>query len=259
MAIIDPSVQLGEGVTVGPFVVINKNVVIGDNTEVMAHAHIDSNTTLGRECRIFPSASLGTYPQDITYAGEETSLEIGDKVTVREFVTVNRGTIKDEGVTRIGDGCFLMAYAHVGHDCRIGRNVVMANNLAMSGHVIVDDDVFISGTVGIHQFVHVGTQAYIAGTSRVTKDIPPYMLCQGMDNFRLRGPNIIGLRRKGFPPATIKALRDSFRLIFRTNRLLAEVLDDAEKRFSEFPEVMDVVRFIRASKRGVPRSNLQEK
>jgi len=252
-AIVDPGADLEESVKVGPYAIINKDVIIGAGTEVMAHAHIDSNTKIGRGCKIYPSASLGTAPQDVTYMGEATGLTIGDNVTIREFVTVNRGTVKGDGMTRIGDGCYLMTYAHVGHDCQVGRNVTLVNNLAMAGHVIVEDEATISGMVAIHQHVRIGTHAYIGGASRVTKDVPPYMLGQGIDNFKLYGPNTIGLKRRGFPRETITALRESFHLIFRTNRLLAETLEDALAKFPDVEEVKRVVEFIKLSKRGVPR------
>jgi len=252
-AVVDPGAKLEEGVKIGPYVIINKDALIGAGTEIMAHAHIDSNTRIGCNCRVFPLASLGTAPQDVTYAGEKTRLTIGDEVTIREFVTVNRGTVKGGGVTRIGDGCYLMTYAHVGHDCQIGRNVTLINNLAMSGHVTVEDEATISGMVAIHQHVRIGTHAYIGGVSRVTKDVPPYLLGQGVGDFKLYGPNIIGLKRKGFPRETISALREAFHLIFRTNRLLAETLEDALARFPDVKEVKTMVEFIQSSKRGVTR------
>ncbi|MBW1708675.1 MAG: acyl-ACP--UDP-N-acetylglucosamine O-acyltransferase [Deltaproteobacteria bacterium] len=252
-AIVDPGAELAEDVKIGPYVIINKDVSIGAGTEIMAHAHIDSYTKIGRGCTVYPSASLGTAPQDVTYAGENTELIIGHNVTIREFVTVNRGTLKGGGVTRVGDGCYLMTYAHVGHDCQIGRNVTLVNNLAMAGHVIVEDEAILSGLVAVHQHVRIGTHAYIGGVSRVTKDVPPYMLGQGVTDFKLYGPNTIGLKRKGFPRETIAALRGAFHLVFRTNRLLAETLEDALIKFPDVPEVKNMVEFIKSSKRGVTR------
>lgn len=252
-AVIDPSAELGEGVKVGPCAVINGEVVIGAQTEIMAHAFIDRYTRLGRGCRVFPGASVGTIPQDLKFGGEKSEVVIGDGVTIREFVTVNRGTAQEGGRTVIGDESVLMAYVHVAHDCQIGRKVILVNNLAMAGHVVIEDEVTVAGMVGIHQFVRIGTQAFIGGFSRVIQDVPPYMLGQGADEFKLHGPNTIGLRRRGFPRETITALKEAFRLIFRNHRPLQEALDEAVAQFPDVAEVKRLVEFIRNSPRGVHR------
>ncbi|MEE9435908.1 MAG: acyl-ACP--UDP-N-acetylglucosamine O-acyltransferase [Candidatus Adiutricales bacterium] len=252
-AVIHVKAELGEDVKVGPGVVINENVVIGPGTEIMAHVYIDSNTTIGRDCRIFPSASLGTEPQDVTYAGEPTKLVIGDDVIIREFATVNRGTQQGGGVTRVGNGCYVMVYSHVGHDCRIGNNVILVNNVGLAGHVIIEDDVTVSGLVAVVQRIRIGTHAFIGAMSKVVKDVPPYLLGQGVDDFKLYGPNVIGLKRKQFSRESIKALREAFRLIFRTNRLLEETLEEALTRFPGQAEVESMVNFIRSSEKGVTR------
>jgi len=251
-AIVSPEARLAEGVKIGPYAVINDDVTIGANTEIMAHAYIGSYTTIGAGCRIFPSACLGTIPQDVTFSGEKTTLVIGDNVTIREFANINRGTDKS-GSTSIGDGCYLMAYAHVGHDCRVGRNVILVNNLAMGGHVQVGDEAQISGAVAIHQFVRIGTHAFIGAFSYLTKDAPPYMITQGTESLSLYGPNVIGLKRRGFPQETINILKEAHRILFRSKSLLKEALNEVQDKFPDVPEIKTLVDFIRSSERGVVR------
>jgi UDP-N-acetylglucosamine acyltransferase len=209
--------------------------------------------TIGRNCRIFPSAVIGCEPQDMHYNGEKTEVVIGDNVTVREFATIHRGTLKDAKVTRIGDGAMLMNYVHVAHDCQIGRNVIIANNMVMAGHVEIQDEATISGMVAVHQFCRVGAHAFVGGYSRVAQDVPPFMLGEGAVEFKLHGPNSIGLKRKGFSPDTIRALKDAYKIIYRNRRPLAQVLDETSATFPDVPEVIALVDFIRASKRGVNR------
>jgi UDP-N-acetylglucosamine acyltransferase len=251
-AVIDPGAELGSGVIVGPYAIINSDVIVGDHTEIMAHAHIDRFARIGSGCRIFPMASVGTEAQDLKYEGGKSETIIGDNVTLREFVTINRAT-SPGGQTKIGDGCLIMAYAHVAHECHVGNNVIMANYCALAGHVTIEDEVNLSGYVGIQQFLRVGRFAFVGQSSRVNKDVPPYLLGQGTEAFKLRGPNSIGLKRKGFSSDTIRALKEAFRLIFRNQRPLAEVLEEATAEFSDVPEVLGLVEFIRASKRGVYR------
>ena len=252
-AIVDAGARLGDGVVVGPYAIIGPDVSIGEKTEIMAHAYVDGQTAIGRQCRIFPSASLGTEPQDLKFGGEKTQLIIGDNTTIREFATLNRGTGHGGGITRVGDNCLLMAYVHVAHDCRIGSNVVLANNLAMSGHVTIEDGATVGGMVAIHQFTRIGAHAFIGGYSRVAKDVPPFMLGEGAVDFNLHGPNIIGLKRKGFDTATLGALKDAFRIIFRNRRPLAQVLEETEASFPGIPEVAVLIEFMRNSERGVYR------
>lgn len=252
-AVVHPKAELAQGVTIGPYAIIHEDVVIGAGTEIMAHAYIDRYARLGAGCRVFPSASVGTDPQDITFGGERTETIIGDRVVIREFVTINRGTGEGNGQTAVGDGSILMAYSHVGHDCHLGRNVVLVNNAVLAGHVSIEDEAVIGGMTGIHQFVRVGTHAFVGAFSKPVKDVPPYMLGQGVDHFKLHGPNSIGLRRKGFSRETISALKEAFRLIFRSQRVQQEALEEALAEFAEVPEVRRLAEFIRATKRGVSR------
>lgn len=252
-AIIDPGARLADGVTVGPYAVIGPNVQVAEGSEIMAHAVIARNTAIGTGCRVFPMAVVGYEPQDLKYHGEPYQIIIGNDVTIREFVSIHGGTVHGDGKTEIGDGSMLMNYAHVAHDCKIGNNVIIANNLAMAGHVIIEDGVTVSGMVAIHQFTRIGAHAYIGGMSRVSKDVPPYMLGEGAVEFKLHGPNIIGLRRKGFSNESILALKEAFKLIFRNHRPLAQVLEEALLSFPDVPEVRILVDFIKNSQRGVFR------
>ncbi|MFH1136761.1 MAG: acyl-ACP--UDP-N-acetylglucosamine O-acyltransferase [Pseudomonadota bacterium] len=258
-AVVHPGAELAPGVKIGPYAVINEDVVIGPDTEIMAHAYIDRFTRIGEGCRIFHAAALGGEPQDLKFKGEKSEVIIGDRVVVREFVTVNRGTAEGGGRTVVGNDCLLMAYVHVAHDCRVGDRVVLANNLAMAGHVTIEEGAYIGGMVAIHQFATVGAHAYIGGFSRVSRDVPPYLLGEGAVDFRLHGPNSIGLKRKGYAPETIRALKEAFKMIFRNRRPLAEVLDEAATAFPLVPEVHNLVEFIRNSQRGVDRFPSAEK
>jgi UDP-N-acetylglucosamine acyltransferase len=250
-AVVDPDARLASSVTVGPYTVIGPGVEIGEDSEIMSHVLIHSRVTLGGQCRVFPYAAIGCEPQDMKFAGEKTGVVIGDRVTIREFVTVHRAT--GEGDTTVGDDSYLMNYVHVAHNCRIGRNVILANNLAMAGHATVGDGATISAMVAIHQFARIGTHAFIGGYSRVSKDMPPYMLGEGSVDFNLHGPNVIGLKRKGFSQDTISALKEAYRLIFRNHRPLQEVLAEAENKYADVNEIRILVDFIRQSQRGVYR------
>jgi len=252
-AVVDPGAELAEDVQIGPYAVIQDAVSIGPGTRIMAHAYIDRFTRIGSNCRIFPSAAIGAIPQDLKFGGEKTEVIIGDNVTIREFVTVHRGTEGGGGRTMVGDHSLLMAYVHVAHDCQVGSHVIIANNLAMSGHVVIEDHVGIGGMVAIHQFVRIGQYAYIGGFSRVIKDVPPYMLATGGDDFKLYGPNLIGLKRQGFPPETIRILKEAYRGIFRGRRPLKEALVETAAEYADVPEVQTLIRFIQQSERGVPR------
>jgi UDP-N-acetylglucosamine acyltransferase len=252
-AVVSSKAELGLDVKIGPHAVIEDDVTIGDGSEIGAGSYIDKYTKIGRGCRIFPMASLGTAPQDVKYKGEKTELVLGDRVLVREFATLNRGTVGGGGITSVGDDCMLMAYTHVAHDCQVGHRVILANNLAMAGHVVIQDDAYIGGMVAIHQFSRIGAHSYIGGFSRIPKDVPPYMLGEGAPEFTLHGPNVIGLRRKGFSNESIRALKEAFRIIFRNRRPLEEVLQEAEEEYGQTPEVRYLIDFIRTSQRGVFR------
>lgn len=249
-AIVSPSAELGPDVDIRPYSVIGPEVKIGKGTIVGPHAVIDGDCEIGEFCHVHPFATLGYAPQDITYAGEHTRVIIGDNNIIREGVTIHRGTKKGGGITKIGSNNLIMAYVHIAHDCILGDNIIMANVATLAGHVIIDDHAIVGGLVAIHQFVRIGTYSYIGGKTGIIKDIPPYMLASG-PRAKLFGPNVIGLRRKGFSEEAIDALRRSFKIIFRSNLTLNEALTQIEKDVPPLEEVTTLVEFVQNSSRGV--------
>jgi UDP-N-acetylglucosamine acyltransferase len=251
-ATVHDSAQLSEGVSIGAYAVIGPEVSIGPGSQVDHHASIDRLTTIGADCHIWPFASLGTDPQDLKFGGERTSLVVGDRVMIREFVTVNRGTGEGGGVTRVGDDCLLMAYTHVAHDCQLGQRVIMANAATLGGHVHLEDYVGLGGMVAIHQFTRIGTRAYIGGMSGVAQDQPPFCLCEG-NRCKPHGLNVIGLKRAGFSAETLEALKTAYRLIFRTHTPIQQAMDQVRAEVTGVPEVDYLLEFIASSERGVAR------
>ncbi len=252
-AVVSPGAQLAEDVKVEAFSIIGPRVTIGAGSVVGPHAVVDGRTTIGERNQIFPFATIGYPPQDLSYRGEETQLLIGDDNIFRESVTVNRGTQRGGGVTRIGSRNLLMAYAHVAHDCIIGNNVILANATTLGGHVRVDDFAILGGIVAIHQFIRIGTYAFIGGKSGLRMDMPPYMLAFGAPG-KLYGPNLVGLRRHGFPRNTIQALKSSYRIMFRSGLTLTEAIDRIREEVEATPEVDNLIQFMQdRSKRGVTR------
>jgi UDP-N-acetylglucosamine acyltransferase len=251
-AVVDETAEIADDAWVGAYAFVGPEVVIGSGTRVEHHASIDCLTTVGANCRIWPFASVGTDPQDLKFKGERTTLEIGDNVMIREFVTVNRGTDEGGGVTRVGDRSMLMAYAHVAHDCQLGVEVIMANSCNLAGHVILEDYVGLGGQVAVHQFTRIGSYTFVGGTSAVAMDLPPYTLCEG-NRAKPRGLNVIGLRRRGFTPETMEALKAAYKIIFRTRTPLQKALAQVEAEVPQTPEVGRLLDFIRSSQRGVAR------
>src|SRR5688572_18474359 len=227
-AVISSGAEIGLGVEIGPYSVVGSAVRIGDDTHIGAHVVIDGVTTIGRENVIVGQASLGGPPQDLSYRGEPTRLEIGDKNTIREFVTINRGTIKGGGITRVGDGCLFMACCHVAHDCDIRDNVILGNNVMLAGHVLVDQYANIAGAAGAHHFVTIGAFAYVGGMTRMVRDIPPYMIAEG-HAARVRGVNVIGLQRAGHAEEDLEALRGVYRRLFRSGAAIRPVLEELKQ------------------------------
>lgn len=251
-AIIDPTAKLADGVEIGAYAYIGPDVEIGSGSKIAHHASIDRLTSIGADCQVWPFASLGTAPQDIKYKGEPTTLKIGDRVMIREFATVNRGTPDGGGQTLVGDGCMLMAYSHVAHDCHLGRNVIMANCANLAGHVTLEDRCSIGGLVAVHQFTRIGTFCFVGGASAVSKDLPPYTLCEG-NRATTHGLNVIGLKRAGFSEEAIEALKQAYRLIFRTRTPINDALDQVRAQVPQTPEVRHLIEFIENSARGVAR------
>lgn len=251
-AVIHPSAKIAAGVTIGPGAVIGADVEIGEGTWIGPHAVIQGPTVIGRFNKIFQFASVGDEPQDTTYRGEPTRLEIGDHNIIREYAMLSRGTVKGGGVTKVGDHNYFMAYTHVGHDCVIGNYVVMVNYAALSGHVIVQDYVTIGGYAAIHQFCHVGAYAFIARATYVTKDVLPYLMIVGPDTVAC-GINTVGLRRRGFVGETIDLLRRAYKIIFRQGHTVAQALEHLEALKRECEAVEPMMMMLRQSSRGIVR------
>jgi len=249
-AVVDPTAELGEDVIIGPYVVINAHVRIGDRTKIGPQVVAGAFTTIGEDNSIHGQASLGGDPQDFSYRGEETRLEIGDRNTVREFVTINRGTVKGGGVTRVGNDCLLMACSHIAHDCEIGDGVILANNVLLAGHVKVGRRANISGSAAAHHFVTIGEFAYVGGLTRLVQDVPPYVIIEGHPS-RVRDLNKIGLSRGGVSDEEIDVLRDVFRRVFRSDRPRSQVVAEL-KEAPEFssPHVAHLVESLENADRG---------
>ncbi len=252
-AVVHPKASLGVNVTVGPYAVIEDNVVIGDATSIGSHAVIAWGTRMGRSCRIFNGASVGTIPQDLKFAGEETTLEMGDNVIVREFCTLNRGT-KAAGKTVVGSNCALLAYCHVAHDCILGEGVVASNGLALAGHVEVGDYVTFGGFVTVHQFSRIGCHAFIQANSRILKDVVPFAMCGGdPGDPRIAGINKVGLERRGFDEERRSGLKRAYKLLFRQGLTVEQALPALHEQFGDNPDVRLLADFVAASQRGILR------
>ena len=251
-AIISPDAKLEANVEIGPYSVIGADVKIGKNTIIGPHVVIDDYTHIGEGCHILQFCSIGAPPQDLKFGGEKTRVVIGNFNTIREFVTINRSTTADIGVTIMGDHNLIMAYCHVAHNCKLGDRIVMANGATLAGHVHVEDNAIIGGLTGIHQFSSIGAHCIIGGASAVVKDVPPYTMASG-NHAKLFGLNLVGLKRRNFSEKTIKALKDAYRIIFRSNLLLEAALKKAQDEVEDVPEVRHFIKFIQESKRGTCR------
>lgn len=251
-AIVSPQAELAADVTVGPFSVIGPEVRIGPGTIVGPHVVITGRTTIGAHNHIYQFASLGDAPQDKKYAGEPTRLEIGDRNVFRESSTMNRGTIHDQGVTRIGHDNLFMAYSHVAHDCVVGSNTVFANCASLAGHVEIGDWVILGGLSAVHQHCKVGAHAFLAGGAIVTRDVPPYVMVAGNPS----GPHAVnseGLKRRGFTEEQVRSVREAYRLVYRSDLKLSEALERLEPSAAQQPELRLFVDFIRSSTRSIIR------
>ena len=251
-AVVSPQAQIAEDVHVGPFTIIGADVVIGARTWIGPHAVINGPTRIGTDNKIFQFASLGDAPQDKKYAGEPTRLEIGDRNVIREFVTANRGTTHDRGVTHIGSDNLLMAYSHVAHDCRVGDKVVMANCATLGGHVELGDWVIMGGLSAVHQYTKVGAHCFIANNTAVTRDVPPYIMAVGQPAVP-HSVNSEGLKRRGFTAAQIQNIRRAYRVLYRSGLKLAQALEQLEKTAQQQPELAPFVAFIKQSSRSIVR------
>jgi UDP-N-acetylglucosamine acyltransferase len=246
-AVIAPGARLGNGVCVGPFAVIEGDTTIGDGCEIRAHAVVKRFTTLGEGNRVHEGAVLGGEPQDVAFTGADSRLVIGDRNLIREGVTIHRST-KQGGATVIGSDCFLMAYAHVAHDNRLGDRVIVANNCALAGHVEIGDRAFLGGGVGVHQFCRIGRMAMVGGFAKVVQDCLPFVITDGHPA-RARGVNVVGLRRAGVTASQLRVLHEAYRLLLRSGLHAAAALEKIDALAD--PLASELAAFVRASKRGI--------
>ena len=251
-AIVHPQAKIGPGVKIGAYSLVGENVQIGKDTVLDSHVVVEGWTQIGERCHLFPFVSVGAAPQAVRYRGELTLLTVGHDNVIREFVTINRGTAEGGGETKVGSGNLIMAYSHIAHDCQIGNRVILANGSTLAGHIYVEDFAIVGGLVAIHQFVRVGCYAIIGGASAVPQDVPPYMVAAG-NRARLFGLNNIGLKRHNFSESTMAALKQAYRILFRSHLTLHKALDRVEREVPELPEIRHLIDFLKKTKRGVCR------
>jgi UDP-N-acetylglucosamine acyltransferase len=249
--------KIGKNVHIGPFTIVGENVEIGDESEIGPHVVIEGFTKIGSQTQISQFASIGGPPQDFSYKKEETRVEIGSRVKIREYVTVHRGTVRGRGVTAIGDECYLMAYCHVAHGCVLGQGVIMANSSHLGGHIEIGERAILGGLVAVHQFVRVGEYALVGGVSGVAKDVPPYTLASGARIY-VYGLNEVGLRRNGFSSETIKCLKRAFKIAFRSSLRVAEAVEKIRNEMAHVREALIFADFLATSKRGTARVSLSK-
>jgi len=248
-AFVDPRAELGSDVEVGPFCVVGPKVTVGRGTRLENNVTLMGRVTLGEHNHVFPGAVIGGPPQDISYRGEDTEVVVGDFNIIRESVTINCGTVKDEGVTSIGDRCYLMAASHIAHDCRLGDRIVIANACLLGGHVQIDNDATLSGGVAIHHFATIGAYSFISGLSRVLHDVPPFMLVEGSPA-RPRCVNIVALKRNDFPSDIIEALGEAHRLLYRTKVGLDHAREILRSNGMLVPTVNHLLSFVQNQHEG---------
>jgi len=246
---IHPNAKLATNVKIDPFSVIHPNVEIGEGTWIGSNVTIMEGARIGKNCRIFPGAVIAAIPQDLKFNNEATTVEVGDNTTIREFVTINRGS-KDRWVTKVGNNCLIMAYSHIAHDCKVGNNCIMSNNTQMAGHVTVGDFAILGGMCAIHQFVQIGQHAFVSGGSLVSKDVPPYIKA-GRTPLSYAGVNSIGLKRRGFSLDSINQILDIYRIIYNKSLNTTQALNFIEEELPATDERDEIVTFIRDSGRGI--------
>ncbi|MCX6276192.1 MAG: acyl-ACP--UDP-N-acetylglucosamine O-acyltransferase [Bacteroidetes bacterium] len=250
---IHPDAKIGNNVTIDPFTVIHNDVEIGDGTWIGSSVTIFQGARIGKNCRIFPGAVISAVPQDLKFGGEITTAEIGDNTTIREFVTINKGT-KANGKTVVGSNNLLMAYVHVAHDCIIGNNCILANGATLAGHIVIDDFAIIGGLSAIHQFVHIGSHVMISGGSLIKKDVPPYIKA-AREPLAYMGLNSVGLRRRGFNNEKIAEIQNIYRIVFQQGNNRSQALQVIENELSVSAERDSIISFMKGSTRGLLRGN----
>jgi UDP-N-acetylglucosamine acyltransferase len=255
-AVVDPAAEIDSSAVIGPYTVIGPNVRIGAGTEIGPHCVIDGVTTIGRDNRFYRFCSIGGMPQDKKYGGESTRLEIGDRNTVREFTTLNTGTVQDGGVTTLGSDNWIMAYVHIAHDCHVGSHTILANSVQLGGHVTVGDWAILGGLTGVHQFCRVGAHSMTGGNSSLMRDTPPFVLSGG-NPCRPVGINVEGLKRRGFSPTVIAALRDAYKSIYRRGLTVQEAVAEVREKQQREPEAVEALQilldFLDVATRGISR------
>ena len=251
-AIIDPAAKLHDSVEVGAYSIIGADVEIDAGSWIGPHVVIQGPTKIGRENRIFQFASIGEIPQDKKFYGEVSYLEIGDRNTIREFATINRGTEDGGDITRIGDDNWLMAYIHIAHDCQVGNNTIFANNASLAGHVIIEDFAILGGFTLVHQFCKVGQHAFCGMGSAISKDVPPYVMVNGSPA-HAHGLNLEGIKRRGFDKEILRALRDAYKIIYRSQNTIEQAKSKLKKLAHEYPQVNNMLEFLEKSERGILR------
>jgi UDP-N-acetylglucosamine acyltransferase len=249
LAHVHPNANIGANVIVDPFGVIHEEVTIGEGTHIMSHAVIMSGSNIGKNCAIFPGAVIGAIPQDLKFVGEKTTVEIGNHTTIRECVTINRGT-KEKWKTVVGSHCLLMAYVHIAHDCVLGDHVILANCVQLAGHVEVGDHAILGGLSGAQQFIRIGAHTYIAGNSVIRKDIPPYVK-SAREPMGYMGVNIVGLTRSNFSKEKIKEISDIYHILFIEKNTTSAALETVERNFPPSAERDGILQFVRSSKSGI--------
>lgn len=251
-AIVDPQAKIGDNVTIGPYCIVEADTEIGDNCVLKSHVVVANHTKIGQGNKIYPFASIGEDPQDKKYAGEATRLVIGDNNTIREYVTINRGTVDDEGVTRVGDDNWIMAYVHIAHDCVLGNHTILANCSSLAGHVHVGDHVILGGFSKLHQFCRVGAHAFSAMDSGFQKDLPPFVMAQG-NPAKPRAINFEGLKRRQFSKQRIAAIKAAYRIIYKSDLSLDQAVEELTGLAKESEDVNMMLEFIQSSSRSIIR------
>ena len=248
-AIVSPKAEIAADVTVGPFAIIGDGCVIESGCTVAAHAVLERNVKLARNVKVGVGSVLGGDPQDLKFKGEETTVEIGEGSTIREYATINRGTAESHKTT-VGRSCFIMSYVHLAHDCHVGDGVIISNATQLAGHVTVEEKAILSGVSAVHQFALIGRYSFIGGCSRVAKDVPPYVKAVG-NPVKLYGLNTVGLQRNGFSEETIRELKRAYRMFFKSELNVSQARARAETELQQIPEVVEFLRFFERSDRGV--------
>jgi len=253
---IHPNATIGKGTIVEPFATIGDNVVVGENCWIGPSAVLMTGTRLGNNCKVFPGAVIGAIPQDLKFKGEDTTCEIGDNTTIRECVTINRGT-SENNKTSIGKSCLIMAYVHVAHDCEIGNNVILTNNVTLAGHIIIEDFAILEGLVAVQQFVRIGAHAFVTGSSLVRKNVPPFVKA-AREPLAYAGINSIGLKRRGFSDKSIATIETIYKNLFVLQKNLSAGMEMVENEIEDCAEKTQILDFIKSSEKGVIRSMLQK-